>query len=105
MRLLIALGLIIAAFVVGVPWLKGHLDDAGFRQDMAVAPVLIDSRRGASAMVIASSVKARAVERGIVLPENGLRVQVSDSRKGSYHVAAGAMRVNAPGVTSVQDVT
>src|SRR5271165_5285349 len=105
MRLLIALGLLLGVFLVGIPWAKGHFDDAGFRQDMAMTPGLLDRRKGASAGDIAAAVKASAVERGITLPDDGLRVQVSASRKGSYKVAGGIMRVTAGGVTSVQDVT
>jgi hypothetical protein len=105
MRLLILAGLALAAFFLAVPWIKGLLADSGFRQDMAVTPMMIDSRKGASASVIATAVRARALERGIALPEDGLKVQVSAAHKGSEKVAAGVMRVNVPGVSQVQDVT
>jgi hypothetical protein len=105
MRLLIVFGLAIVTMFACMPWLKSHLDDAGFRQDMAVAPGLLESRKGASASLIAGAVRARARERGIDLPEDGLRVEVSPSRNGTYRVAAGTMRVTANAMTSVQDVT
>jgi hypothetical protein len=106
MRFLIFLGLAIGAVLLSMPWLKSHIDDSGFRQDIAFAPGLsATGRHGVTASMVAGTVQARAKDRGLTLPEDGIKVSVSAARKGSYRVAGGIMSVAGPSGTAVQDVT
>jgi hypothetical protein len=105
MRMLILVGVAIGAIFLAMPWIKSHLDDAGFRQDIAFTPGLVAGRAGANAAVVANAVKARAKDRGITLPEDGLKVSVSAGHKGSYRVAGGIMTAVGPAGSAVQDVT
>jgi hypothetical protein len=88
-----------------MPWLKSHLDDSGFRQDIAFAPALVTDRHGVNAGVLAGAVIARARERGIALPADGLRISVAAGRKGTYRVVGGIMTAAGPVGGYVQDVT
>jgi hypothetical protein len=105
MRILIILGLAVGAIALAMPWLKTHIDDSGFRQDIAFVPGMVSDRHGVEARMVADTVRARARERGISLPPDGLTVTVSEGHKGTYRVAGGVMQAVGPPGSMVQDVS
>jgi len=105
MRFFVVVCSVLGAALQATPWLMSNIEDAAFKQDIAFVPDLVTGRDGATAKGIAEAVKMRAAEHGIVLPPNGLKVEVSASRNGTYQVAGGIMGVGGTSSSLIQDVT
>jgi hypothetical protein len=107
MKMLTFVGIVLGLVIVTVSWIGQNVNDSGFRQDIAFIPALVDNRNGATASAIAAAVKLRAADHGIELGPDALRVDVSESKQGRYHVVGGALEIKGPAaqLMAVQDVS